>query len=252
MSETTETTPPFSVELEAVSLGGLPEPQEFQRVFKLGIERAYAVRRAELGDGDHVDVTASLGLHRTLAKGFELAKGYKAAFEAGRKLFADLQAELLADGVGEQDGVPNSDLLIPDVEGDITLKVGSSNVHRIELESLKAAVAAQVIGRDEVDREGTVLTGSLATFVRDLVNGDTAEDPERLEEILAESLMQAMDVLMDCGSYDPQVSKVRAFAAQLQRDGNDPLGAQVLATITTTRKLDGVTMSRKTTPRSRR
>jgi hypothetical protein len=250
MTEPTET--PFSVELEAASLGGLPAPQEFQRVFKLGIERAYNAERAKLGDGDHVDVAESLDLHRTLAKGFELAKGYKAAFEAGRKLFDELQAELLADGVGEQDGVPNQDLLIPDPEGDITLKVGSSNVHTIELESLKAAVAAHVIGRDEPDREGTVLTGSLATFIRDLVNGDTAEDPERLEGILAESLMQAMDVLMECGSFEAQVSKVRAFGVQVQRDGNDPLGAQVLATITTRRKLDGVTMSRKTTPRSRR
>jgi len=241
---------PFAVELAPISMGSLPEPVEFTRLFKLGIERAYAVAREELGPNPTAEQTYAL--HRTMAKGFDLAKGYKSAFEAGRKLFSELQAELLADAVGEQDGVPNSNLTIPDAEGDITLKVGSSNVHTMDEEGLKAAVAARVIGHDRPETAGSAESMSLTTFVRDLVNGDTTEDPERLGEVLAEALMTGMDTYAELGSFKPQVSKVREFAAEVARAGDDPLSGAVLATIDTKRKLDGVTMTRKTIPRKRR
>lgn len=250
MTESTTESIPFSVELAPTTMGGLPEPVEFTRLFKLGIERAFAVARAELGENPTREDT--FALHRTLAKGFELAKGYKGAFEAGRKLFGDLQAELLADAVGEQDGVPVSDLTVPDAEGDITLKVGSSNVHTIDEEGLKAAVAAQVIGRDEPEGLASTEIMSLTTFVRDLVNGDASEDPERLGDVLAEALMSAMDAYAALGSFKPQVSKVREFAAEVARAGDDPLSGAVLETISTKRRLDGVTMTRKTIPRKRR
>jgi hypothetical protein len=261
MTESTTEELPFSVELAPATYGGLPEPVEFTRQFKAGIERAFAVARAELGESPAREDT--FALHRTLAKGFELAKGYKGGFEAGRKLFADLQAELLADAVGEQDGVPTSDLTIPDAEGDITLKVGSSNVHTIDVEGLKAAVAAHVIGHDVIDGPATrQLDGSptpdhyasmsFTTAVRRIVEGDSPDDPESLGEVLAEALMQAMDVYATLGAFTPQVSKVREFAAEVARQGDDPLSGAVLATIDTKRKLDGVTMARKTIPRKRR
>jgi len=252
---------PFAVELAPISMGGLPEPVEFTRLFKLGIERAFAVARAELGENPTPEQT--FDLHRTMARGFELAKGYKSGFEAGRKLFSELQAELLADAVGEQDGVPNSNLTVPDPEGDITLKVGSSNVHTMDEEALKAAVAAHVIGRDVIDGPATKqLDGSptpdhyasmsFTTAVVRIVEGDSPDDPESLGEVLAEALMQAIDVYVALGSFTPQVSKVREFAAEVARRGDDPLSGAVLATIDTKRKLDGVTMTRKTTPRARR
>lgn len=251
----------FSVELAATSYGGLPDPVEFTRQFKAGIERAFSVARAELGENPTEEQT--FALHRTMAKGFELAKGYKGGFEAGRKLFSELQAELLTDAVGEQDGVPNKGLLVPDAEGDITLKVGSSNVHTIDVEGLKAAVAAHVIGHDVIDGPATrQLDGSptpdhyasmsFTTAVRRIVEGDGPEDPESLGDVLAEALMQAMDVYATLGAFTPQVSKVREFAAEVARRGDDPLSGAVLATIETKRKLDGVTMTRATTPRARR
>lgn len=225
----------YTLEPLPSTLGGLPEPVEFQRTLREALNTGFARERA-LAGGETLLPEQSYRLHRMLGTAHDTCKGYKAAFEFGRKLVGDLQAELLSDVHGESDGVPNGGLTVPDAEGDIRLTVASSNVHTIDVEDLYSTVCASVIG--------TGPTG-LEAYLVDMVNGDGDRAPEDLPDVLAEALTTAMRQLVALGKFEPQITKVRTFSAEVARQGDDALAAQVTAAVRTTRKLDGVKMTRK-------
>lgn len=58
-------------------------------------------------------------------------------------------------------------------------------------------------------------------------------------------MMNAMRALVQCGKFEPQVTKVRAYADSLARQGEDGLAAAVNSAINKTVKLKGVKVGRK-------
>lgn len=216
-------------------LGGMPEPAAFARNLReaidLGVER---VRKDRAGV---TCVEDTFVLQRMLAGALEKCGDYERAFKTGRELLAQYQLEELALGKGEQDGIPNEGATIPSPEGDIRLSLDKKNTHHIDADQLRSAVTGHLVGQG--------LTGLAATIV-DVVNGDHAEiGPDELEALLVHLVERAMDVLTSCGNFTPQVSKVRAYAKDLARQGDDALSAVVSGTVRTTTEFIGVKTTRK-------
>jgi hypothetical protein len=63
--------------------------------------------------------------------------------------------------------------------------------------------------------------------------------------VLVQAMINAMRALVQCGKFEPQVTKTRAYADTLARDGFDGLAAAVNSTIKLTVKLKGVKVERK-------
>lgn len=232
MSSPSET---FELEPVPAVLAGMPTPEllrtNLHQAINLGVERM----RAERGEVTQPEDTFEL--HRRLAGSIERLSELERVMAGGRKLMAQYQEEELVEAVGEQDGVANRALTIPDVGGDIRVAVDKKHTHEMDADQLRAAIIGALVGQDG---------GGFAELVTDVVNGDHAEyGPEQLESLLVELIDEAMTALIACGSYKPQVSKVRAYADHLSREGQDKLSAVVRGTIRTTVESLGVKMTRK-------
>lgn len=225
-------------------LGGLPEPSSL----KAQINTWYAGMVEERGKVHTPEDTFSV--QRRLAAALEMCQRYKATFEEGRKLVAQLQEEQLIDAVGEvassvtdqPTGQPMTGLTVPDADGDIRLTLDETTTYEIDTEQLMASVCAVVIGTSQF--------GGLADHITDVVNGDAdGVPPEQLENVLAEAFMEAQHVLLTTGKFEPQVTKVRAYADTLARRGEDGLSGVVRQAIRKKRTYKGVKMSRKEQPK---
>jgi hypothetical protein len=114
----------------------------------------------------------------------------------------------LEEAVGEQDGVPNSGMRVPDVDGtDLKIELDIRNEYNISL--------------------GPVLTGA-ALFTREnapgllgfaLADWEMADDGRMLvsEEALLAMMSEGMRTLIACGQFKPQITKVRAMATEIAR-----------------------------------
>jgi hypothetical protein len=176
-------------------------------------------------------------MQRSLAAVVDVAKEYEYAFRQARKEAEAIAEEELIDAVGEQDGQPNQALSVPDAEGDLRIVPQVTNSYEIDPDSIMSAVAFSVL----FDREG----GIDGMFEE---HGREAEEQlwERREATLAELLVEAQRVLCTLGKFDPQVSKVRAFAKELARmpDG-DGVSATVTGAVKKTTDYKGVKIERK-------
>jgi hypothetical protein len=231
------TGPELGNELEPVPsvLSGMPEPAEFARTLRAAIDQGVQARREERGEVTQIEDT--FALQRMLAGSLEKCADFENAFATARKLLAQYQEEELILGVGEQNGQPNQGTTIPSPLGDIRLSLDKKNTHHIDEDQVRSAITGHLVGEGE--------TG-LAATVTDIVNGDHPVIlPEALENLLVQVVNQAMDVLTSCGSYKAQVTKVRAYAKDLARGGDDKLSAVVAGTIRTTSEYLGVKTTRK-------
>jgi hypothetical protein len=231
------TAPDAVGELEPVPtvLAGMPEPAVFARALRDAIDQGAALVREQRGEVTQAEDT--FPLQRMLAGSLEKCKDFENAFATGRQLLAQYQEEELILAVREQAGKPLAGIAIPDVRGDIRLSLDQKNTHHMDDEQLRSAIIGHLVGQGE--------TG-LAAVVTDVVNGDHPTiAPDGLENLLVEIVQSAMDVLTSCGSFKPQVTKVRAYAKDLARGGDDKLSAVVSGTIRTTSEYLGVSNKRK-------
>ena len=216
-------------------LSGMPAPAVFAQNLRGAIDQGVDRERAARGGVTGAEDTYAL--QRMLAGSLETCKDFENAFKAGRVLLAQYQEEELGLAVGEQDGQPNQGITIPSADGDIRLTLDRKNTHHIDAGQLAAAVIGHLVG------EGP--TG-LAAEVTDVVNGDHPSIPaDQLETVLVSLCERAMEVLTSCGNFTPQVTKVRAYAKTLARQGDDALSKVVADTIATTSEYLGVKTSRK-------
>lgn len=221
------------VPLPPAVLEAMPDAQVVKRRLLEAINAEYHV--ITTARGEVVNAEAVFPAVRKVASWHEQAKDLKGAFEAARKLTADLlEDELVAVG-GEQNGVPNQrSLKVPDAGGDIRVTVKTSNVHHIDVEALISATTAVHLGGGEVAQ------------IVDIVNGDHATiGPDQLDDVLAEIVSDAVRSVLACGKFEPQITKVTAYADAIARGGEDQLSGVVRDAIRTTVKNDGVTMTRK-------
>lgn len=221
------------VPLPPAVLEALPNAEAVKRQLLNAFDTEYDLMVKARGDVTRKeDVYATT---RKVASWVDQAKDLKAVFEAGRKHgLAILEDELVA-AVGEQDGIPNEDsLTVPDVAGDIVVKANTTNVYHIDTDALVSATIAVHLGGGEVQE------------LVDIVNGDHETiAPDQFEDTLAEIISGVASSLLECGKFEPQVTKVRAYAEAIARGGHDSLAAVVSDAVRKTRKIDGVTMKRK-------
>lgn len=229
MTETPEEKPMTDQPTELVPhdlpelLADLPDPRELKAVIRERIQLAAAEYRAARGDVLQPEDTYDL--QRRYQATRERLEQYVRAFQDAVKLVGQLQLEELQDAVGEQDGVPNSGLTIPTAGGDIVVKPDFERKNIIDPDQVRAVLAAQA--------------------ARNLIGLDLSQ-VESVEMRFAELVDEAFAALIACGSWTPQITKVKATADAFARAGDDPMAAVLRGTIST-RKVykDRVAVERK-------
>jgi hypothetical protein len=198
---------------------GMPEPPALQRRIKDAIEQGWDGLRRERGEVTRPEDTYRM--QRALAHTRDLCAGYAAAFAAGSKLAHQLQEEDLVDAVGEQGGIPNQGMTIPDAEGDVQLALEYANQWKVDVDQLLT-----VLG-NEMAQAAEAATG--------VAPGD-----------LARMITQTVyETVRSWGTLTPQVTKVRKYADSLARQGNDHSASIVNSALTSTREYKGVGYKRK-------
>lgn len=189
---------------------GLPDPQALKRVVKERIQEAYAdlhkARGAVLQPEDTYD------LHRRLQATREQMSGYERGFKEVGALIGQLQAEELVEAVGEQDGIPLSGLTIPTAGGDIVVSPSFKRVNDIAPQQVQDAI----------------VNGVTDSWI-EAIEHAAVHDSETLEENLREMLAQALTALVGTGKWEPQVSKLKATAAEWSRSGHDDMAGRLMA-----------------------
>lgn len=202
------------------------DPSHYQRLIKQRIQEAYDAlyRERDLGGGvtkpeDAFAMIRRLGVERDR---FAALKG---AMGAGERLLKQLMEEELVEAVGEQDGVPNEGLTVPDAEGDIRLSLDSKNEYDIDVDELVAMLVLDALDRMEE------LTG--------------VPTPDHIAGHLQTLVVFVFQVMQSWGKFEPQVSKVNAYADSIARAGHDDRSARVKAAIVKRTTYRGVGFERK-------
>jgi len=196
--------------LSAELVDGLPDPLVLQRVVKERIQAAYA--ELHQARGEVLKPEDTYDLHRRLQATVEQMEGYARGFTAVVKLIRELQQEELVEAVGEQDGVPLSGLTIPTAGGDIVVTPSFKRVNDIDPDAVTTAI----------------VNGVTDAWMEPIEHA-AVHSTETLEENLREMLAQALAALVGTGKWEPQVSKLKATAAQWARAGRDDMAGRLMA-----------------------
>jgi hypothetical protein len=195
---------------------GLHQPTELKRLLKERVQQAY-MELSRLRGPVHVPED-TWDMLRRIGGAHDLFKGYQAAFAEAVKLLKQLMEEELVDAVGEQDGIPNQGMTVPDSEGDIRLSRDEPRVYEIDLDQLLAVLVGQIDG---------TLAGDIWP-----------------PELLGDVVRQAVGTLLSWGKFEPQVSKVKSYAATLARNGDDQASSIVTGAISEKNPYKGVKFER--------
>jgi len=209
----------------------LPDPNALKWSLREQLETAYQAALAIRGEARLPEDTYDI--QRALAAATDALKAYSGVFYDLRRYVSQLVEEQLIDAVGEQTrvvsetgnsglpvysgtGRPNQGLRIPDPAGDVVLSLDNANSYDIDVDQLVAAVIAATLSDDQ--------------------------QGERTPE---QTLAAALVALLELGKFEPQVSKVRAYAAELSRSGDDATASVVTSAIRKTVTYKGVKYERK-------
>jgi hypothetical protein len=195
--------------LSAELVDGLPDPQELKRVVKQRIESAYAELHEARGQVLRPEDTYDL--HRRLQATREQMESYARGFTEVAKLVGQLQQEELVEAVGEQDGVPLSGLTVPTAGGDIVVSPSFKRVNDIDPEAVCTAIV-----------------NGVADAWSEPIEHAAVHSTEKLDESLREMLAQALAALTGTGKWEPQVTKLKATAAEWARAGRDDMAAELM------------------------
>lgn len=198
---------------------GLREPTELKRALRERVQLAYSTLARERGEVHVPEDT--FDMQRRLGGAHDLFKGYQAAFAEVVKLLKQLMEEELLEAVGEQDGIPNQGLTVPDTEGDIRLSRDEPKVYEIDLDQLMAVLVSAL--QNEASKRGEVENLGLVDW----------------------TVHATAMTMLSWGKFEPQVSKVRAYAATLARNGDDRASSIVSGAITEKNPYKGVKFERR-------
>jgi hypothetical protein len=191
----------------------LPDPAEFRRQALRAVREQYAA--AVEGREVHTPED-TFDVQRQLARTRELAKQYASTFSAVDKELATFQRdqlEALPTGVER--------LAVPDADGDLVVQLDQSHTYTFDEGQLLAAVAASLLG--------DAVLSELISAVEDAPSPDKQADG--LADRVAVLLIAMVETVAAMGQLKMQVTKVRAFADQLARNGDTALAGVVRATI---------------------
>jgi hypothetical protein len=193
-------------ELEpAFRQGTMPAPHDLVGILRENLHALVMELREERGEV-HAPEDVFVPVRRlgALAEGLQ---DYGRAFtKVAGEVRGFIQDELI-EAVGEQDGVPNSGLRVPDVDGTDL---------RIELDT-----------RNEYDIDTAMVIQGAALYTLSEYPGRSALANAGLMQDALGLAIAAMETLVECGRFQPQITKVRAMATEIAR--TDP---KVASTIT--------------------
>lgn len=195
----------------------LPDAQDLKRHLTGQLNRVLADARRNRVVATPEDTWP---LVRSLTDAHDVLTRYGKVFrEVAQVVKAEVEEELL-EAVHEQNGVPISGMTVPDSAGDIVIDRDAPNVYDIDLDALRQVAATVTQGRYE---------------------SQDANDPA----VTVGLIMEAMSLLLELGKFEPQVSKVKAFAVRLGREGGDDLASVVTSAVSKRTPYKGIKLNRK-------
>lgn len=197
-------------------VNNMPAPVELRRELLNRIDSAYYDLLKERGEVHTPEDT--FAMQRRLGATRDQFSGYQDAFKAGAGRLKEIQEEELVLAVGEQDGVPNQGLTIPDAEGDIRISLDAPKSYSIDMDQLVAVLISNLL--DSAPVAGDV-------------------------DLIQYAVTETVAALQGWGKVEPQVSKVRAWAATLARNGRDKDASVVSGAISESTPYRGVKFERK-------
>lgn len=204
----------------------MPAPTVLREALLLRLERLVIEARRERGDVTLPEDT--FALVRSLARSRELLGEYQDAMSAAQRFVDGEITEELTEAVGEQDGVPTGNLTVPDLDGtNIRLVRDQSNEYSVDVTALMSVVIADVMS-----------SWVLVERVRD---ADTATEAS---ELIVGGLQYAFERLLQTGRFDPQPTKLNAYAVDLAGTGRDDLAAAVSSAVRKKTRYKGVKVER--------
>lgn len=208
----------------------LPTASDLKRQVLTAIDTGYSQLAEARGAVTRPEDTYEV--QRRLAGAVDTLTEFEKAFRDGRKALNAYQKDEFELALGDREVQPRESMTVPDAEGDLRVSADTENKYAIDVDELASVAIASTMG-------------SLASWVTDIVNGDDEVPPDRLEGVLVDAMLNAINALLQCGKFEPQVTRTRAYADTLAREGNDPLAAAVNSAIKKTVKLKGVKVERK-------
>lgn len=217
---TTDTGDEFSSKSLAIQGDAIPAPRTIAAVLRENLRQLVLTARETRGEVRMPEDTYDL--IRSLMGVREGAADYAHAFTVIRKEIDGFIQDDLESAVGEQDGVPNSGMNVPDVDGtDIAVSLDTRNEYDFDTHALTAAVTFQT------------MTEFAGAFVG-------------AEDTVAELLMTALNRVVSLGRFQPQVTKVRAFADDVARlPGGAAIAATVRGSVSKTAQFRGIKVERR-------
>lgn len=219
------------------SISGLPDPKDFARALREWMEAQIIRVREERGEVLQPEDT--FPMVRSLEKARDVLGAYRNALAGVEKICkAEIQEELTY-AVGENDGVPLSSLTVPDTDGtSIKLSLDAPNVHAIDVEALKDAVAVAV-------STGAAVDGVRNLAIADVLMPGNPESEENLQAYLVEIVGMALNQMLALGSFTPQITKVNAMRKTMSAAGDDVLAGMMGAAVRTTQEFKGISIKRE-------
>jgi hypothetical protein len=196
-------------ELEpAFRQGTMPAPHDLVGVLRENLHSLVLELREERGEvHSPEDVYVPVRRLGALAEGLQ---DYGRAFTKVAGEVRGFVQDELEEAVGEQDGVPNSGLRVPDVDGtDIKIELDTRNEYDIDIDPVIQGAVLYTLEQHPAWA------------------AQSEEGKAGLLGLVLTLMSEGMRTLIACGRFQPQVTKVRAMATEIAR--TDP---KVASTIT--------------------
>jgi hypothetical protein len=194
-------------ELELTGAGHLPAPHDLVGMLRARLEEVIA--NARRGRGEVLTPEDTFEMQLGLAGVIEGLTDYARAFQKIAKEAKGYVEDELIEAVGEQDGIPMAGLKVPDPDG------------------TTVAISRETVNEYTFDNDA--LFTAVAHFV---LAGRAGDGPMHQDAVwLIPLITSAMTQLVALGKFEPQISKVKAFTAELSRlEGGPPIASTVTST----------------------
>lgn len=228
-------------ELEPLpAVKNLPAPSEFARILREWLDGEILAAREARGNVERPEDTHALV--RALQGTRELFGEYGRAFTTASGVVSQVLAEELGTAVGEQNGIPNQGMTVPDLDGTlIKMALDTANSYIIDLDVVRAALAELILATSEItdDLQAAALDAALAA------PEDRAEATGALHVLVSRILVHAMTEHDRFGKPSVGVTAVRKLAKDLGALGDDKLAGAVSGAIRKTTDTRGVKVTRE-------
>jgi hypothetical protein len=194
----------------------LPATPDLRRQLRDGID---AVLTAELAAAGAIETDADAApLVRRFAAMHEVLKDYGRAFtDSAKTVESVLKEHALIATQGEQDGVPNGSISVPDTDGSkITVRPDLINKHAFDIDALISGVVVANIETDEAKAR-----------LFEVFQAEFSGDGDRSRELLAALLSSVVHDFLELGKFEPQVTKVKKLTDELGRAAMDKVAATI-------------------------